>query len=168
MGKGGRPIKVAPELEYLDHYIKDNDIQGITNLINEFGVDCFDTYKRTLLINAAAKGNVEILKLLIDKEADINFQDKIGYTALHFAAQNKNIEIASTLVEHGADINSKDNYGNPPIWTAIFNAKGDYNIVELLLKTGADIDTKNKNEKSPREMGELMLGDTFVQLLKVN
>ncbi len=50
MGKGGRPIKVAPELEYLDHYIKDNDIQGITNLINEFGVDCLIRIKGRCLL----------------------------------------------------------------------------------------------------------------------
>jgi len=165
MGKGGRPLKVEPELEYLDGYVEQNDFNEIKRLINEYGVNCYDPDKRTLLIKAASKGNLEVLEYLLEKGADVNFQDKGGYSSLHFAAQNRHENIARVLLENGADINIKDEYGNPPVWIAIFNAKGDFSLIKLLVKKGAEITSKNSHGKSPKEMGEIMLGEEFTGLL---
>ncbi len=166
MGKGGRPFKVESELEYLDGYVEKTDLKGIKHLINEYGADCYDPDKRTFLIKASSKGNVDVLNFMIENGADVNFQDRIGYSALHFSAQNKFPEITTILIDNGADIDIKDSYGNPPIWTAIFNAKGDFTLIKLLLSTGADINSKNNSGKSPKEIGELTLGELFADLLK--
>ncbi len=165
MARTGRPIKVESELEYIDSYVEKNDYKSIDMLIKTYGIDCYDSYKRTFLILATSKGNLAILNKLIEKGADLNFQDKNGYSALHFVAQNKEKEIAEVLLEKGANPNLRDLYGNPPIWTAIMNAKGDFSIVKLLLENKADVEMKNNYGKSPKEMWNAMIGNEIDSLL---
>ena len=147
MARSGRPLKVDSELEYFDDLIVNNDKKSLRKLIDKHGVDAYDRYKRTILINSVAKGNMEITKFALDNSANINFQDQSGYTSLHFCALYKYSEITDLLIEKGVDVNIRDEHGNPPIWTAIFNAKGDFSIVRKLYKAGADIETKNKQTK---------------------
>lgn len=47
-----------------------------------------DKEKRTPLIHTIIDNKLEMTKILIQKGADVNLQDYIGYTALHYAAQN--------------------------------------------------------------------------------
>ncbi|MEX0315686.1 MAG: hypothetical protein AB3N18_16030, partial [Allomuricauda sp.] len=60
MARSGRPLKVESELQYIDNYVTENDINGIKELIKQHGVNCYDPDKRTLLIIAAAKGNRDV------------------------------------------------------------------------------------------------------------
>jgi ankyrin repeat protein len=165
MARPGRPLKVDSELEYFDNLIVKNDKKALKKLIKKHGVDAYDGDKRTILINSVAKGNVEIVKFALDYGANVNFQDSSGYTSLHFCALNKYSELTDLLLANGADVNIRDEHGNPPIWTAIFNAKGDFAIVHKLYKAGADIETKNKHGKSPRDLGETVYQDKFDELL---
>lgn len=165
MARTGKPLKVDSELEYFDNLIMKNDKKSLKKLIKKYGADAYDGDRRTILINSVAKGNIEIAKFAIENGADINFQDKSGYTSLHFCALYKYIELTDLLLEKGADLNIRDEHGNPPIWTAIFNSKGDFTIVQKLFKAGADIETKNVHDKSPREMGETIYQDKFDELL---
>ena len=51
--------------------------------------------------NAAWKGHVEIDKLLIVKNADVNAKDVEGQTPLDWAEEEKHKEIADLLRKHG-------------------------------------------------------------------
>eukprot|EP00322_Chrysochromulina_rotalis_P021361 CAMPEP_0115867810 /NCGR_PEP_ID=MMETSP0287-20121206/20958_1 /TAXON_ID=412157 /ORGANISM="Chrysochromulina rotalis, Strain UIO044" /LENGTH=193 /DNA_ID=CAMNT_0003322423 /DNA_START=42 /DNA_END=623 /DNA_ORIENTATION=- len=74
--------------------------------------------------------------------ADINAKDKLGYTALHLSIKNKLTELANKLVEVGSiDVNLKTNKGFTPIHVAAW--KGDIDMVETLIKKGADIKAKD-------------------------
>ncbi len=66
----------------------------------------------TPLITAAAFGNYEAAKLLIDAGADLNLKNNDGSTALHTAAFLCRTEIVKVLLAEGADISLKNNYGN--------------------------------------------------------
>jgi len=166
MARSGKPLKVEEELKYFSDLIVKNDLISIKKLIEKYGIDLYDSDKRTLLINSVAKNNLEIVKFAINNGADLNFQDQSGYTSLHFCALYKYAVITDLLIEKGADVNIRDEHGNSPIWTAIFNAKGDFSIVHKLYKAGADIETKNKHGKSPRDFGETVYQDKFDGLLK--
>ena len=165
MTRAGRPLKVDPELEYLYRLVDNNDIKTMNKIIQKFGIDAYDGNKRTILILASANGKNDIVKMAIDKGADINFQDQSGYTALHFCALNKNVELTDMLIDNGANVDVRDEHGNSPIWTAIFNAKGDFKIVNKLFKAGADIDSKNIHGKSPRDFGKTVYQEKFEDLL---
>lgn len=56
-------------------------------------------------LHTATQGNMELIsKLLILAGADVNVQQKNGYTPLHLAAVNGNIDLIILLLEHGANV----------------------------------------------------------------
>jgi ankyrin repeat protein len=58
------------------------------------------------LHSAAFYGNISEAKKLIDKGADVNWEDTTG-TALHQAAYKGHIKMAQLLIDNGADINAR-------------------------------------------------------------
>ena len=55
---------------------------------------------------ATFKGHSEMVDLLIQYEADVNFESKTDYTPLHFAVQEGHLDIVKKLVNNHADINA--------------------------------------------------------------
>jgi len=47
----------------------------------------------------------DVVKLLLDRGANVNAQDSNGFTALHFAVYDSNIPVIKILIEYGADVN---------------------------------------------------------------
>ncbi|KAI9791843.1 MAG: BRCA1-associated RING domain protein 1 [Peltula sp. TS41687] len=58
----------------------------------------------TMLHIAAAKGNLPMMKLLLEKGSDPNAQDSHGWTALHLAVEQGHQEVANLLLESGANL----------------------------------------------------------------
>ncbi|XP_046838549.1 ankyrin-1-like isoform X2 [Vespa crabro] len=85
--------------------------------------------------------NLSVVKLLIDKGANVNITDKSNSTPLHYA---NHLSIVKCLVENGADINAKNSEGNTPLHTA-FN----FPIVEYLVEKGVDVNIPNFEGYTP-------------------
>ena len=98
------------------------------------------------LHQAAADGDIEQVKLLISKGANVNAEDEEKKTPLHYAAETGQMEVVQLLVEAGADINAGEGE-----WTALHGAvyEGRRDIAELLIQKGADVNTKDKNGHQP-------------------
>lgn len=75
-------------------------------------------------------GNLDIVKFLLEKDADINCKNKSNSTPLHIALVFHQTEIAQYLIESGADINIKNKLTTKPIDLAI--QYGHIDIVKLL------------------------------------
>jgi len=168
MARPGRPIKTDPRAEKIAIRIGNGNIEDLKVLLKELGIDATDGYSRTALLWTAFYGNLEMLAWLIENGANINHQDKNGYSALHFAAQEKRIRIADLLLKHGASLELRDNHGNTPLWTAVFNARKDYELVKLYLKSRANLDNVNNFGRTPRQMAETMFSADFALLLGEN
>jgi len=69
------------------------------------------TDKKSYLHLAATKGNLEILKAIIDAGADVNHQDTRQETALHESARKGCFECVQLLKQKGADVNLVNNRG---------------------------------------------------------
>jgi len=91
------------------------------------------------LMLAALAGNVELCRLLIDKDADVN---KPGWTPLHYAATNGHVDVMRLLLEENAYIDAASPNGTTPLMMAAHY--GTATAVKLLLESGADPMLKNE------------------------
>jgi len=96
---------------------------------------------------AVHHGDLDQVKSLLEKGADIEAKDNDGWTPLHWAAANGHTAVAKFLFEKGADVQAKDNDGLTPLhWAA---AHGKTAVANLLIEKGADLDTKDSEGRTP-------------------
>ncbi|CAG8435088.1 2929_t:CDS:1 [Ambispora gerdemannii] len=109
-----------------------------------------DRAGQTNLHIACQQNNLEAVKDLIDRGADINAQDNSDWTPLHEAAYAGHIEIVDYLLENGARVNAVDQEGDTPLHDACYQEHSK--VVKLLLEYGADIEKRNDKNKKPDEL----------------
>ena len=155
MAHPGRPQKCDPKVDNLRSDIRLGNYDVVKATLKEFGIDATDADGRTALINAVIESKVDFIYWLVDNGANINAQDRIGYSVLHYAGQNIQVGLAKYFLEKGTNPNLQDIHGNTALWTAIFNAKlptDDQGVVKLLLKFGSNPNLINKHGKTPKFM----------------
>jgi ankyrin repeat protein len=131
MPKGSSSSSSSPGQQLIDACEK-GEIAAVRKLLDE-GVDVNwkDTLGDTALIYASANGHVEIIKLLLDRGAFIDFiRNGVGGTALMNACFNGQVDCVRLLLEKGADMSIKTNNGKTAKDYAIEN--GHAGIVPLL------------------------------------
>jgi ankyrin repeat protein len=106
-----------------------------------------DWNDQTLLHKAAEKGDIQEVKLLIDKGALVNAKDIFGSTPLYLAATKGCVDVVNLLIACGADINTKNDKGDTYLHTAAL--KGKQALCELLIASGANINAKNNEGDTP-------------------
>jgi ankyrin repeat protein len=116
---------------------------------------------RPPLVSAILGGSVPLLELLLDSGADVDAPDPMGSTPLHFAAQEILPEMAERLIAKGASVNAQDEEGNTPLARAIFFARGRRTILDLLRRSGAKDDIRNRAGETPRELAKRLGEPTF-------
>ena len=67
-------------------------------------IDKTDSDGDTKLTNAARDGDIEKCRRLIDKGANIDYQNKWGLTPLHLAAYKGHLEVVKFLMKMGAKL----------------------------------------------------------------
>lgn len=102
------------------------------------------------LINSIYCKNDRKLGKAIKKGADVNRLDEFGSTPLMNAiiAEYADIKIVKMLIGNGADVNAKDTV---QCWTPLHFAvrEGHFDIVKLLLESGAVIDAQDAFGNTP-------------------
>jgi len=66
-----------------------------------------------ILKNVVLSGNKMILHELIKLGANVNCEDNIGFTPLHYAIRERNLNIIKLLIKYGADINYQTKLKKP-------------------------------------------------------
>jgi ankyrin repeat protein len=88
---------------------------------------------------ASNKNQIEVVKYLLSKGADINYIHPVAYhTAFHLAALNGHEELVKYLAAQGADVNIKLKADVSLI--RIFRDQGNTHMVELLTGLGVKDD----------------------------
>lgn len=168
MARPGRPLKCDPKIDDLRNEIQKGNYDIAKTTLNEFGIDATDRDGRTALINAVIENQTDFIYWLVENRANVNIQDRIGYSVLHYTAQNIHVELTKYLLDNGTDPNLQDIHGNTALWTAIFNAKlsaDKQGVVNLLLEFGANPDLINKHGKTPRNMYQRLHNEDIPEII---
>ncbi|WP_264686539.1 ankyrin repeat domain-containing protein [Wolbachia endosymbiont (group B) of Rhopobota naevana] len=133
--------------------VQDGDLNKVEGLANRgASLDTKDNNDWILLHFAASSNKFDIVKFLLDKNANIKAKDVYGNTPLHVAAQyDSKLEIVEFLLDKNASgINDVNNNGSTPLHLAIQGNKPS--TVKLLLNKGANINAKDKDGKTPLDL----------------
>ena len=115
--------------------IRNNDLATIKRLVTSADINVRDQRGATPLMYAAAFGNAEQMKLLLDAGADVNAANAIKATALIWAEGDP--AKSRMLIAHGADVNVRTQQGRTPLIVAA-GYDGGPELVRLLLAKGAN------------------------------
>ena len=115
-----------------------NTMMGIFDLLLDSGADvnkpCYRD-QRTPILYAAAMGNVNCVKKLIQKGAQVNYTDRTGQTVWALAARAGSVDLLKFLIEdNGIEMNSIDRYGFSILFWAV--SSGNIEAVRYLLNQG--------------------------------
>ncbi len=91
------------------------------------------------LMMAALKGQLDIARQLIAKDADVN---KPGWTPLHYAATGGQLDVMRLLLDEHAFIDAESPNGTTPLMMAA--SYGTPQAVKLLIEAGADLNMRNQ------------------------
>jgi hypothetical protein len=121
----------------------------LLRLLKNWEVDASirDKCGRTLLSQAAERGNEAIIALLLEIGADVNTTNRDGWTPLSWASVNGHVKVVELLLEKGANINMTNRDGRTPLSLASEN--GHVKVVELLLEKGANVNMIYRDGRTP-------------------
>jgi ankyrin repeat protein len=94
------------------------------------------------LIRAAERGDLAVLRSLLDAGSGVNARDARGRNAVLAATQGGHVEAARLLIVRGADVNAQDDIRDSAFLLA--GARGHAEIVRLAIAAGADLTSTNR------------------------
>lgn len=139
------------ELEKAVSYARKGNIDSFFELIisNPELVNYKDEFESNLLIEIISYADISVIKKLIDMGTDINLLDNEGMTAMHILIENRGsayLKKIQLLLDSGFDLEIAGFNGWKPLHKAVFH--NHYDIVQLLLDNGADINTRTELDNS--------------------
>ena len=92
-------------------------------------------------LDAAQKGNAEVVKTLIKAGANVDWTNSNGESALHYAAHNGHDKVVDSLIKAKADVNLIDKNRKSALMIATEN--GHDKVVDSLLNAVVDVNYTN-------------------------
>ena len=126
----------------------------------------------TPLIIAASHCDIEMINMLLAREANIYAKNKLGHNSVHVACKNGNINVLQAIlekhsIEHSRILRERDLQGNTPLLLAKTAPSNALILVEYLISMNADVRVSdhhgNKllhlyNEVDDVELCEMIIG----------
>lgn len=131
--------------------VKDNNSQAVKWFLKMPEVINFtDRSGATAVFYAAELKSPDMLNALIAEGLPVELTDNSKKNPLHYAVQKGCFENVKTLLEKGVDPTWQDNYERDALNALIsLREKEDVNIFELLVKTKADLNSRDIDKKTP-------------------
>jgi len=135
--------------------IRAGDVKDVVfHLTHGAELDALDSSGYSYLHTAAACGEVEITRLLLDKgmEPDERVPGKTlrNYTPLHLAARGNHDKIVAMLIDAGADPQARDVDGLTPLHLAAMNNAD--RAARVLIEKGADVNAVDNEGRTPLDL----------------
>jgi len=93
------------------------------------------------------KGHYDSVEYLLRKNADINIQNKMGFTPLMFSVIGNFLGIGCLLIQNNCDLERKNNEGNNALHLSCY--KNYINFISLFINNGFNLESKNLNGDTP-------------------
>ena len=140
--------------------INTSNVEDIKKCINRG--DYIDNRTTTPFIYHCSKGNIDIVKCLVEHGCNITLKDAVDYTGLMRACMNGQDEVVKYLITlPGIDINGLDL--NTPLICSVFAP--NCNILRILLNVGVDINKENNCGKTALDYAISLGNQHAVELL---
>jgi ankyrin repeat protein len=104
-------------------------------------VNAMDEAGRTAFYWGSELGHHEVVRVLLDRGADVKAQGGYYGSALQAATARSHDKIVQVLLDSGADVNAQGGHYGNALQEAL--AKGHVKIVQLLLNKGAGVNVGN-------------------------
>ena len=134
--------------------------------LGKLDVESKDRSGRTPLSWAAENGREAVVKLLLEKGAELETKSSSNLTPLLQAAENGHEAVVKLLLEKGAELETKDFSSQTPLSRAVEN--GHEAVVKLLLEKGAELETKDFSSQTPLSRAAKNGHEAIVKLLLEN
>ncbi len=133
-----------------DTVSKNKSIVETAKLLIDAGVDinAQNEAGKTALMDASVNGHTSLVEFLLQSGADINITDKNEKTALDYAIENGQLSVTRLLLDNKQP--SQENL-NSYLMAAV-QQTSSLNVVNEIIKRGADVNTTDKNLNSPLSM----------------
>jgi hypothetical protein len=114
---------------------------------------------------AAGSGEEQVVRLLIDKGADVNYdaRDAFDGSALECASKNGHEQVVRMLLDQGANVNAHSGSA-----LRVASANGHERVVWLLLKKGADVHALDVYARSALYFAQIHRHEQVAQLLRAH
>ena len=106
-----------------------------------------------VLLMVTLKGAPEIVRMLLEHDADVNAKGRDGATPLMMAAVRGDAGMVKLMLDKGADVNAKGPQNATPLMFAA--GGGSLDSAEILLKHGADRTLKDSAGKTALDVAKL-------------
>ncbi|GAA6031721.1 hypothetical protein JCM8097_001952 [Rhodosporidiobolus ruineniae] len=110
------------------------------------------------LVYSAKQDAVEMMQEVLEgsEQFDVNWQDGLGNTALHYAASSPSPDALELLLDfEGTDVDLQNRLeGDTPLHLAVKleNEAARRGVVEMLLEAGADPSIKDRHGRRPQDL----------------
>lgn len=135
---------------YILHWAAVQGRERVVELLLSFNdppINELDDTKASPLILATLKGNLNVVKMLVEKGANINQRNWQGHSSIQYACSKGWIDIVEYLLVKGVDINVVDNRGDSSLHRLA--SLGRIEILELVLKYKPNLNSQNSEGNTP-------------------
>ena len=127
---------------------KQGNVEEVKDILSSALVGThYKMYGSTPLNQAAYKGHKDVVKMFLERGADIHKTDGFGMTPLHSAAEGGHRNIAQLLLDKEMGLNVAGELGQTPLHVAA--NRGHINVVKMLLDRGADPNKQEEERETP-------------------
>ena len=135
----------------LHKQVLDHDVEGLKQNLKQYHyqirINAVDHKGYSLLQNAVRKNDLEIVEVLLNAGADVNFQSSVNHynAALHYS---RHPAITQKLIDYEANPNILNDRGSSPLIAHIRRGRGlTAENIHILLANGAKTDIVSRTKK---------------------